>query len=142
MSIYTVLRDDRDIFYVGEKLSEARVTEWLAEGTLSNLMVMSGPDGFVRVRYNGKGQVLEPCMAKDAGSLSLKKEILFYIWRRKETPPSLREIGAAFGIVVSHVLYYLMALERDGMITRERYVRRSIRMTPAGEAACKERNLK
>lgn len=141
MNVYTVVSDKHDVFSKGEKLLGVDVEEWLSEGSLSTGMVLSGPDGFVRVKRDGRSQVLEKCSysGKFGASEKLKLEILYFIGQQ-ESPPSLREIGAAFGIVVSHVSYYLKALEESGLIVRERAKQRSIRLTAAGANICQQRD--
>lgn len=64
-----------------------------------------------------------------------QQQILAFIWsrvRNKQAPPSLREIGAHFGISSPNgVACHLKALERKGCLQHDANRGRTLRLTPA-----------
>ena len=64
-----------------------------------------------------------------------QKDVLDFIWervRKKQPPPTVREIGDHFGIGATNgVTGHLRALERKGQIVHDADASRGIRLTPA-----------
>lgn len=133
MNVYTVVSDRENIFDVGERFSKSDIADWLKDNSLSTGMILLGPEGYRKVvKHNGK-QSLEECAADGSRAAStLTMQIFDFVAQHQADPPSLREIGSAFGIVVSHVSYCLGALEREGLIMRTKHLSRSIRLTLLG----------
>jgi len=53
--------------------------------------------------------------------------------RDNKIPPTLREIGAAFGLATAHAGYFKAALVKRGLLVRERNQQRSLEITEAGK---------
>lgn len=134
MNAYTVVSDITDIFDVGERILGADLEEWLKEGSLPIGMVLMGPKGCVKVVKKGRQQLLEPCSCDEEAKPQTSRhlEIFDMLAQNQQNQLSLREIGSAFGMVVSHVSYCLLQLEKEGLITREKGKHRSVRLTEAG----------
>ena len=73
---------------------------------------------------------MRPCLT------SRQREILEFIqWKfaTKGYAPTIREIGAAFGILSPNGVYcHLVALQRHGCIERDKHVQRGIRLLVPG----------
>jgi len=100
-------------------------------------MVMSKPNppktpGGARKRKPKRFAAIDPGADRDEAVLDMIAGSL----REQGRPPTIREIGEAFGIASTNgVRYYLDRLERAGRIRRDRWTSRGIELSGPGSAA-------